>query len=60
METIDLRWVKVNVDMHKQAALQCQIKSIPTLILFQKGQELWRHQGEITSEELKDILVATI
>ncbi len=44
--------IKVNVDKNQTAALQYQVRSIPTLILFHKGDVLWRKAGLMTKREL--------
>jgi thioredoxin 1 len=37
--------IKVNVDKNPDAAAKYGVKGIPTLILFNKGQQLWRSSG---------------
>ncbi len=37
--------IKVNVDKNQNAAMQYGIKGVPTLILFRKGEILWRQSG---------------
>ncbi|QJW88532.1 thioredoxin [Spirosoma taeanense] len=40
-----VRVVKVNVDKSQKAAMQYQIRSIPTMILFKGGKIVWRQSG---------------
>lgn len=39
--------IKVDVDKNQQASTKYQVQSIPTLILFQKGQIKWRQAGVV-------------
>jgi len=39
--------VKVNVDKNPAAAERYGVQGIPTLILFEKGREVWRHVGAL-------------
>ena len=43
---------KLNVDDHPQVAAQFRIMNIPTLILFNKGEEVDRIVGVVPKEEL--------
>ena len=52
-ERDDLRVVKVNTDDNQQTAVQCQIISIPTMILFKNGQEVHRVIGVRRRKELE-------
>jgi len=48
--------LKVDVDQNKEVAIKYGIRSIPTLILFKNGEELWRQSGVVT----KDVLVSKV
>ena len=48
--------IKVDVDKNPQAAHSFNIQGVPTLILFRKGQQLWRQSGVIPADQLKRIL----
>ena len=52
-ERDDLRVVKVNTDENQQTAVQYQIISIPTMILFRNGQEVHRVIGVRRRKELE-------
>ncbi len=55
-------FAKVNVDDHTQAAAQCRVMNIPTLVFFQGGQEVDRVVGVVPREDLVkrvDRLLAT-
>ena len=48
--------IKIDVDKNKQAAGEFQVQSVPTLILFKKGQPLWRQSGVIQKAGLLGII----
>ncbi len=48
--------IKVDVDRSQAAAMQFQIQSVPTLILFQKGRILWRHSGTASAAQLEQVI----
>ena len=52
--TIEL--VRVNVGEDKAIADAHNIDTIPAFLLLHKRNELWRQVGELTVEELKDVL----
>lgn len=47
---------KVDVDKHPKLAAQFQVKSIPTLIAFDKGQIVWKKVGMAGAAELVGVL----
>ena len=40
-----IRVLKIDVDKNQEAAGKFKIRSVPTFILFKKGEILWRQQG---------------
>lgn len=48
--------IKIDVDKNPMAASNFQVKSVPTLILFQKGKVVWRKAGVVQSHELVEII----
>ena len=50
--------LKVDIDKNQKAAAKYQIQSVPTLILFKKGQILWRHSGTAVKEQLLSVIKA--
>ncbi|WP_193782427.1 thioredoxin [Nitritalea halalkaliphila] len=44
--------VKVDVDKNPMAATKFQVRGVPTLILFRKGEVLWRQSGVVPAHEL--------
>jgi thioredoxin 1 len=47
-----LRVAKVNIDLYQQAANQFGIQSIPTLLLFKKGELAKRITGAVPKDQL--------
>lgn len=48
--------IKVDVDRNPTAASTYQIQGVPTLILFKKGEALWRRSGVVQAEQLKQVI----
>ena len=51
-----VRMVKVDVDKHKEIAAYYQIQSVPTLMIFKDGKQLWRQSGVMRANDLSTIL----
>lgn len=51
-----VRIVKVDVDKHKEIAAYYQIQSVPTLMIFKNGKQLWRQSGVMRANDLSTIL----
>ena len=47
-----VRVIKVDVDKHEQTAAQYGIQGVPTLMLFRKGEILWRQSGLMARVDL--------
>lgn len=48
-----LRVIKVDVDKNPQLAERLQIRGVPTLVLFDKGESKWRKSGAMPLNVLK-------
>lgn len=48
--------VTIDVDKYPQAATTFRIISLPTFVLFKKGEELWRRGGFITVREFEEVI----
>ncbi len=51
-----IRIVKIDVDLNPAAANLYQVRGVPTLMLFRKGEVLWRQSGVATTEQLKQLV----
>jgi thioredoxin 1 len=51
-----IRIIKVDVDKHREVAAGYQIQSVPTLMLFQNGEMLYRQSGAMSRNELLALL----
>lgn len=48
--------LKVDVDKNPLAASRYQVRGVPTLILFSKGEVVWRQSGVVPAHQLVQIL----
>jgi thioredoxin 1 len=48
--------IKIDVDKNQPLAQRFGIRSIPTLMLFKGGKELWKKGGMMTNRELSQLL----
>jgi len=51
-----IRVIKIDVDQNSSIAAQYQIQSVPTLIIFKNGNQVWRQSGVATKAQLMDTL----
>ena len=50
------RIIKIDIDKSPKAAGAYGIRSVPTLILFKKGQIVWRQSGVVPANELEQVI----
>ncbi|MGL4780253.1 MAG: thioredoxin [Bacteroidales bacterium] len=48
--------IKIDVDKNEELSLQYRIQSVPTLLLFKKGEVVWRHSGVISADHLVKLI----
>ncbi len=51
-----VRIIKIDVDKNPQAAASYQIQSVPTLMVFQKGEIKWRQSGVVPTAKLASVI----
>jgi thioredoxin 1 len=52
----EIRIIKIDIDQSPQVATYYSVNSVPTLMLFQKGNILWRQSGVIPASSLQKII----
>lgn len=48
--------IKIDVDKNQQVANAYKIQGVPTLMLFRKGDIIWRQSGVISANNLEQII----
>lgn len=48
--------IKVDIDKNQPAANAYNIQSVPTLMIFKKGQVKWRQSGVVPAQQLQQLL----
>ena len=48
--------LKIDVDRNQMLASQYQIRGVPTLIMFKKGQQVWRQSGVANKQQLLGLI----
>lgn len=56
----ELKVVKIDIDKNPQAASHYHVRSVPTIILFQKGKQLWRQSGVMPKDQLVETIKSKI
>jgi thioredoxin 1 len=51
-----LRIIKIDIDKNEALMEQYRIQSVPTLMLFRKGDALWRQSGAMSLADLKNVI----
>ena len=51
-----IRIIKLDVDKNEALALQYRIQSVPTLMLFKNGENVWRQSGAMRLDDLKRLI----
>ncbi len=48
--------IKIDVDKNQNVANRFQVRGVPTLILFKKGEVIWRHSGVMDKTQLVELI----
>ena len=53
-----IRIIKIDVDKNESLSMNYRIQSVPALMLFRKGEVLWRQSGALSVNDLKSIIAS--
>ena len=48
--------IKIDIDKNQHAAAHYNVRSVPTLILFKKGKQVWRQSGVLSADQLSEVI----
>ncbi|MDL2222715.1 thioredoxin [Bacteroidales bacterium OttesenSCG-928-M11] len=51
------RILKIDIDKNESLALKYRIQAVPTFIIFQKGEAVWRVSGVVNKDVLKEEII---
>lgn len=51
-----IRILKIDVDKNESLSETYRMQSVPTLMLFKEGKQLWRQSGAMRMQELKNLI----
>ena len=51
-----VRVLKIDIDKNQPLAQQYRVQGVPTLMLFDKGNMLWRGSGYMTAGQMEEII----
>lgn len=50
--------IKIDVDKNQSLAAKYQVRGVPTLMLFKKGEQVWRQSGVLQKDDLINIITS--
>ena len=51
-----IRIIKIDVDKNNSLASNYRVQSVPTLMLFRRGEQLWRQSGALPLSSLMNLI----
>ena len=54
--TQKVKVIKVDVDKNPMASSKFKVQAVPTLIIFHKGEIIWRQAGVVPNSQLQKII----
>jgi thioredoxin 1 len=55
-----IKVIKIDVDQNSEIASRYNIQSVPTLIIFKNGKQIWRQSGVVSKNQLYNVLTKNI
>lgn len=55
-----VRIIKIDVDDNNQIASRYSVQSVPTIIVFKNGRQVWRQSGVVSKSQLKSVLLQNV
>ena len=52
----NIKIVKIDIDKNKELATKYQVRSVPTMILFNDGKSKWRQSGVLPKNEILRVI----
>ena len=52
-----IKILKIDVDQNQEIASSYQVRGVPTMMLFQNGQMLWRQSGVLSKEDIIQVII---
>lgn len=52
--------IKIDVDKNQELASIQQVRGVPTMMLYQKGKQLWRQSGVLSKDEIINVILEKI
>jgi len=52
----DVMIIKIDIDKSPQVAQHFQVMSVPTLMIFRKGELKWRQSGVMQAKQLQQVI----
>ncbi len=49
--------ITIDVDKNQSAAQVFKVRGVPTLIIFKKGEVIWRQSGVVEASKIKSLLL---
>jgi thioredoxin 1 len=55
-----VRIIKIDVDQNPEISSRYSVQSVPTIILFKNGKQVWRQSGVASKSQIKSVLMQNV
>jgi thioredoxin 1 len=55
-----IRIIKIDVDQNSEIARQYNAQSVPTIIVFKAGKQVWRQSGVVSKNQMIGVLMSNL